>query len=393
VSVETETAAGPYADDVAAYGAALAAELARDPAYDRWRGTHFTTTEHRIAHHARLLAHLHAGDWNRYGWPVTAGGLGGDERHRAVLYDALSAADLPVPDPCLMLETLGPPVVRFAPHLAAAFLPAYLRGEQWWGQGFSEPEAGSDLASLRCRARRDGEQYVVNGQKIWMSHGATSTRLVCLVRTGTAESRHRGLSMIMIDADSPGVTVRPIAVASGGNELAEVFFDDVVVPADRLIGDEGQGWAVAMYLLQFERAQYAWLTAGVTLRELRGLRELLGRAELPGDAAARLGGAYVDLVALRARSAATVRSLAAGRPVGPEASVDKILLATAETRVHDLARDLLGRAFLVDADEQLEAARASWWYSRAATIFGGSAEVQRTIIADHVLKLPKESAR
>lgn len=393
MSVRTEASAGPYADDLTAYATALAEELAHDPVYDQWRGTYSATTEDRIAHHAELFAHLHRGDWNRYGWPVAAGGLGGDERHRAVLYDSLSAAGLPVPDPCLMLETLGPPVVHFAPHLAARYLPAYLRGEQWWGQGFSEPEAGSDLASLRCRARREGDHYVVSGQKIWMSHGATSTRLVCLVRTGTPESRHRGLSMIMIDADSPGVTVRPIAVASGRNELAEVFLDDVVVPADRLIGDEGRGWAVAMYLLQFERAQYAWLMAGVTLRHLRKLRGLAAHGELPGDAAIRLGGAYVDLVALRARSAATVRHLAAGHTVGPEASVDKILLATAETRVHDLARDLLGRDFLFDADDPFEGERADWWYSRAATIFGGSAEVQRTIIADHVLHLPKEHER
>ena len=310
-----------------------------------------------------------------------------------MLYDALSASGLPVPDPCLMLETLGPPVVHFAPHLAEAYLPAYLRGEEWWGQGFSEPEAGSDLASLRCRARREGDTYVINGQKIWMSHGTTSRRLVCLVRTGTAESRHRGLTVIMIDADAPGVTVRPIAVAGGRNELAEIFFDDVVVPADRLVGDEGQGWAVAMYLLQFERAQYAWLMAGVTLRELRKLRGLVAHTDLPDGAAWRMGEAYADLVALRARSAATVRSLAAGRTVGPEASVDKILLATAETRVHDLARDLLGRDFRFDGADAFDAERADWWYSRAATIFGGSAEVQRTIIADHVLGLPKEQDR
>jgi hypothetical protein len=219
--------------------------------------------------------------------------------------------------------------------------------------------------------------------------------MVCLVRTGTPESRHRGLTMIMIDVDSPGVSVRPVAIASGENELAEVFFDDVVVPADRLIGDEGAGWAVAMYLLQFERAMYAWLCAAETLRRLRELRGQLAERvasgrRLPDGAATRVGEVYSDLVTLRARSAETVRRLAAGQTVGPEASVDKVLLATLEINLHDLARDLLGPDFLFGADASMEQWRTDWWFTRSATILGGSSEVQRTILADHVLGLPKE---
>jgi alkylation response protein AidB-like acyl-CoA dehydrogenase len=327
---------------------------------------------------------------------VAAGGTGGDERHRAVLYDELAAAGLPIPTPPLMLETLGPPVSRFAPELAARYLPAYLRGEEWWGQGFSEPEAGSDLASLRCRARRDGDNYVLSGQKLWTSHGATATRLVCLVRTGTPESRHRGLSMIMVDVDTPGVSRRPIALASGDNELAEVFFDDAIVPASRLIGTEGRGWAVAMYLLQYERAMYAWMSAADALRRLRELRDQLSArvaagSMLPAAAAQRLGDCYAQLITLRARSAQTVRRLAAGATVGPEASVDKVLLGNAEIALYDLSRDLLGPEFVFDDTAAVAQWRSEWWYSRSATILGGSAEVQRTIIADHVLGLPKEA--
>ncbi|SHN16180.1 acyl-CoA dehydrogenase family protein [Cryptosporangium aurantiacum] len=375
--------------DLANYRDGLRAYLGTSSVLGRWRGAEYHTTEEQIADHAELIGELSRAGWSRYGWPVEAGGLGGDELHRAVFYDALSAADLPVPEPYLLLETLGPPLLRFAPDLAAAYLPAYLRGEEWWGQGFSEPEAGSDLASLRTRATRDGDVYRVNGQKIWTSHGATATRLVCLVRTGTAAERHRGLTILMIDADSPGVSVRPIALASDRNELAEVFFDDVVVPTDRLVGAEGQGWAVAMYLLQFERAMFAWLSTATALRRLRELRgQLTGR--LPDGAASRFGACYADLVALRARSAATVRRLAAGEPVGPEASVDKVLLAQVETGLHDLARDLPGTGFLLEHDPAADGWRADWWYSRAATIMGGSAEVQRTILADHVLGLPRE---
>jgi alkylation response protein AidB-like acyl-CoA dehydrogenase len=219
-----------------------------------------------MAEHAALMAQLFQGGWNRYGWPADAGGFGGDERHRAVLYDELSAAGVDVPEQQMLLETLGPAVLRFAPALAAQFLSAYLAGEEWWAQSFSEPEAGSDLAGLRCRARREGDHYVLSGQKIWTSHGATARRLVCLVRTGSLESRHRGLTMVMVDTDTPGVQIRPIAMASGQNELSEVFFDDAEVPASRLLGDEGQGWQVAMFLLQFERAMYAWLSATVASR-------------------------------------------------------------------------------------------------------------------------------
>ncbi|GGL13704.1 acyl-CoA dehydrogenase family protein [Nocardia jinanensis] len=388
---------GGFATDLTAYRTALREYLSGDELGD-WRSRHYSTTEERIAHHALLMGELYHGGWNRYGWPVEAGGLGGDERHRAVLYDELAAAGLPVPTPHLLLETLGPPTIRFAPALAAEYLPNYLRGGEWWGQGFSEPEAGSDLASLRCRARRDGDNYILDGQKIWTSHGATATRLVCLVRTGSPESRHRGLSMIMVDADTPGVSRRPISLASGANELAEIFFDNVVVPASRLIGEEGQGWAVAMYLLQYERAMYAWLSAAEASRRLRELCAQIGSEveegrRLPGDALARIGDCHAQLVALRARSAATVRKLAAGETVGPEASVDKVLLATAEIALYDLSRDLLGPDFLFAPTGAADEWRGEWWYSRSATILGGSAEIQRTILADHVLGLPKEAAR
>ena len=208
-------------------------------------------------------------------------------------------------------------------------------------------------------------------------------------RTGTPESRHRGLSMILVDVDAPGVTVRPIRLASGRAELAECFFDDVRVPADRLIGAEGEGWAVAMYLLQYERAAWAWLRAAVLLQRLRALVGLLSDDAAPAPVVDEvIGTVYLDLVSLRARSVDTVRRLAAGQTVGPEASADKLLLGACEQSVYDAARSLLGPRFLFgDASRQW---REEWWYSRTTTIYGGSAEVQRGIIADRVLKLPKD---
>jgi alkylation response protein AidB-like acyl-CoA dehydrogenase len=388
VALSTAVVRPELTTDLSGYRRAVRGYLSAEPALQRWRGIHYPSTEAHMGEHSVLMAQLFGSGWSRYGWPEVAGGFGGDERHRAVLYDELSAAGVDVPEQQMLLETLGPAVLRFAPALAAQFLPAYLGGAEWWAQSFSEPDAGSDLAGLRCRARREGDSYVLSGQKIWTSHGCTARRLVCLVRTGSLESRHRGLTMIMVDTDTPGVQIRPIALASGQNELAEVFFDDAVVPVSRLVGGEGEGWQVAMFLLQFERAMYAWLSATVAARKLRQLRDSI--VELPDGGVRRLGECYADIVTLKARSADTVRRLAAGNAVGPEASVDKILLATVETGLHDAARDLLPGEFLFGDSPLAARWRDDWWYSRASTIMGGSAEVQRGIIADRVLKLPKE---
>ncbi|MFL6090149.1 MAG: acyl-CoA dehydrogenase family protein [Aeromicrobium sp.] len=380
-----------YIERVGVYAQALRERLA-DPTFDVWRGEEPPTAEERLSHQAAFIGRLYQEQWNRYGWPEEVGGLGGSILHRAAMFDEISAADIALPGQCMVLETLASPMIQFAAPLAATMLPAALAGEQWWGQGFSEPEAGSDLAALRCRARREGDEYVVSGQKLWTSFGSTASHYVCLVRTGTPESRHRGLTMLAIDRGSPGVTVRPVAIASGLNELAEVYFEEVRVPAGCLIGGENEGWRVAMYLLQFERSMYGWQSAGIALRRYRDLRDQMRSLDrLPDGSRARFGALFADITTLRARNAQTLCHLAAGKAVGPEASVDKILLARVEIALNDLARDVLGNQFVWGADPRIRAWHEDWWYSRSATILGGSAEVQRTIIADHVLGLPKES--
>lgn len=362
---------------------------------DEWRAAAFTTAEEGLAHDAGVLSRLFQAGWSRYGWPEWAGGLGGNEIHRATYYEELGYAMLPVPAQHWTLETLGPALLKFAPELATSHLRGYLSGAEWWGQCFSEPESGSDLATLRTRAVVAEEGgFVVNGQKIWTSQGPTATRLLALVRTGTPESRHRGLTMMMIDADAPGVTIRPIALASGRRELAEVFFDDVRVPADRVVGDVDGGWAVAMYLMQFERGMYGYAVLTKVLADLSRLRADIvahGTSEANRDRFAR---AYVQVVSAQARGAATVRKLAAGQALGPESSIDKLLFSKAEKDVHDLIFDV-HREWLIAGEGpgtpgELDTARAEWWYSRAATIMGGTVEVQRGIIADHILGLPKE---
>jgi len=366
----------------------LRAQARPSPAEDH------SSLEERISRGARLIAALYEAGWNRYGWPSAVGGIGGDIRHRAVLYDELCRADVEIPEQNVILEVVAPALVAFAPDVAARRLPGVLRGEEILCQGFSEPESGSDLAGLRCRATFDAAtgDFVVNGQKIWTSFGHVADHIVLLCRTGTTESRSRGLTMLLVDLRAPGVDVRPIRFANGENELSEVFFHDVRVSQDHLIGDVDDGWSVATYLLQFERGMYAWMRQAVLSSRLRMLAAQLDSRGDGGDGhRERLGAAVLAIAALRARSSHTVQTLALGDTVGPAASMDKLLLATAEHAVYDASRDLLCPDFALDDTQPgILQWRAEWFYSRAASIYGGAAEIQRTIIADRVLNLPRE---
>lgn len=396
-----EAVAGPprdYVADLSSYRQDLRSYLASQPWVQQWRSASSSTAEELMAHDAGVLAQLHGAGWNRYGWPTEIGGLGGNELHRAVFYEELAHALVAVPRQQWTLEVLGPSTLKFAPHLAKEYLPRYLQGTEWWGQGFSEPEAGSDLASLRTRATDDGAGgFVLNGQKIWTSDGATATRLVVLARTGSPESRHRGLSMFLVDVDTPGLTVRPIALASGRRDLAEVFFDDVRVPRDRLIGDVGEGWAVTMFLMQYERGIYGYGVATKLLTELGRLRDDMARYGSTTAERDRFGAVYVAVLQAQARSADTVRRLASSRAVGPDSSIDKLLFTRAEKDVADLILDVRRRWLIAGENgagaTELDTVRAEWWYSRAATIMGGTEQVQCGIVADHILGLPREARR
>jgi alkylation response protein AidB-like acyl-CoA dehydrogenase len=317
---------------------------------------------------------------------VPLGGLGGGPLHRAVLYDEINRAGLITPESDYALEVVADAVYQFAPNLAVKLLPALLDGREVWSQGFSESEAGSDLAALRTRAIRDGDHYIVNGQKMWTSNGQLSDRILTLVRTGSADSRHHGITALLIDSRSPGLTINPLTFANGCEELAECFFSDVRVPSARRIGNENEGWAVTMHLLQFERGMYAWMRQAWLLSRLRQLAASISVVDTA--AADSIGHAYQAIMLLRSQSATTIQRLDAGLPVGADASTDKILLAAAEQMVFDAARELLAADF--ELADTAAPWREQWWYARAATIYGGSAEIQRSILADRVLGLPKE---
>jgi alkylation response protein AidB-like acyl-CoA dehydrogenase len=323
--------------------------------------------------------------WMRFGWPERVGGFAGSTLMRAYLGEALTARDLVEPGLYSMTEVLAPTMIDYAaPELAAAMVPALLRGDETWCQGFSEPGTGSNLASLSCRALRTGRGWQVTGQKVWTSLAQYAQRCVLLTRTGTAESAHRGITALFADMDSPGITVRPIRTMHGSDEFSEVFFDDVAVPFDRTLGQEGDGWAVAMDLLPYERSTSLWHRAAFLHRRLQ---ELLGIAPSGSLDPARLGEVIQLLYAFRARSRRTQHRMAGGESLGPETSIDKILLATSEQAIFDLVADVLTAEVSVGDDPDSDRWRTEYLYSRAATIYGGSAEIQRNIIARRLLDL------
>ncbi len=343
------------------------------------------TLDEQMAQLGRVKQCAFDAGWMRAGWPERVGGLGGSTLARAYLGEALTARDLVEPGLYSMTEVLAPTMIDYAdPDLAAAMVPALLRGDETWCQGFSEPDTGSNLAALACRAERSDGGWRVTGQKVWTSLAQYADRCVLLTRTGTVESAHRGITALFVDMDSPGITVRPIGTMHGSPEFSELFFDDVVVPYSRTLGEEGGGWAVAMDLLPYERSTSLWHRAAFLHRRLQ---ELVDAAPPGALDPTRLGAVTQLLYAFRARSRATQHRMADGDRLGPETSIDKVLLATAEQAVFDLVADALAPAVTMGDDPVSGRWRSEYLYSRAASIYGGSAEIQRNIIARRLLDL------
>jgi alkylation response protein AidB-like acyl-CoA dehydrogenase len=354
---------------------------------DELRGDHAAGSS--LDDHMAQLSHVkraaYDAGWMRWGWPEAVGGLGGSSLLRAYLGEALTSRDLVEAGIYSMTEVLVPTMIDYASReLAAQMVPRMLRGDETWCQGFSEPDAGSNLASLACRALRAQDGWHVTGQKVWTSLAQYAQRCVLLVRTGTTESAHRGITALFVDMDTPGITVRPIETMHGAPEFCEVFLDDVAVPFDRMLGAEGQGWAAAMDLLPYERSTALWHRAAFLHRRLQQLLEVAPPGSLdPG----RVGEVTQLLLAFRLRSRATQHRMADGGDLGAETSIDKVLLATAEQAVFDLAEEALAEQVILGDDPTAARWRSEYLYSRAATIYGGSAEIQRNIIARRLLDL------
>jgi alkylation response protein AidB-like acyl-CoA dehydrogenase len=331
-----------------------------------------------------LMGALFDAGWGRYGWPTEVGGWGGTIAHRAAMWEALARHGVPGMALFEHLEILAPSLVAHGPlAFVADALPAFLSGRELWAQGFSEPDAGSDLASLRTTAVADGDGFVVNGRKIWTSWAKYATWCLVLTRTGTPESRHRGLTALIVDLRSPGVEVSPIEQANGTDELAEVSFDDVQVPAGRVVGTVDRGWDVAMHILSHERGTFAWFRHGFLYQQLFAC----AAADEARNDVAR-GNALLDLASVTTTGHAGVMSHAAGAPLGTKAAYTKLLLCAAEQAVQDavLAADSELAVGLQHEDVALR--RQEYLFSRIVTVYGGSQQMQLDTIAKRILKLP-----
>src|SRR5512139_1233010 len=328
------------------------------------------TLDDRVAQMQRVKSILFDAGWMQLGWPERVGGRGGSPMLRTELGAAIAGRDLTDPGLYSLIEVLAPTLIDFAPPaLAADVVPRLLSGAEIWCQGFSEPDTGSDLASLRCRAVPEGgdartaSAWVVRGQKVWTSLAQYSDRCVLLTRTGPPDSRHRGITAFFVDMDTPGITVAPLEMINGEREFAEVFFDDVVVPADRMLGELNGGWAVAMSILPYERSSCFWQRIAYLYRRLQRLVEAVPDDDRTAEV---VGNAFLQLYTLRARSRATQHRLAAGATLGAETSIDKVLVATADHVTYDAIRRLLPGVVEMDDSGIGAAWRREYIYSRAA---------------------------
>ena len=345
---------------------------------------------------------LHAQGWIAPGWPVEYGGTGWTPTQTYIYETERASAGIPDVVP-FGLKMVGPVIYSFGnEQQKQRFLPRILASDDWWCQGYSEPGPGSDLASLKTSAVRDGDQYVVNGQKVWTTYAQYADWIFTLVRTSTEGRPQQGISFLLIDIKSPGVTVRPIPSIDGVHSLNEVFFDNVKVPVENLVGEENQGWTYGKALLQHERTSIAGVAD--TKRRLTELLRIArtenhGGRPLIEDAGFRrqLSETEVELMALEYTDLRVLASTAAGKSPGAESSLLKIKGTELQQRVQELTMQAAGYYCGAIEDESVDSAlighdfasdaRERYMYGRAATIYGGSNEVQKNITAKAVLGL------
>lgn len=352
----------------------------------------------RLAWHKRWLATLFDAGYAGPSWPREHGGMDLPFSQQIIYQQEYASARVPGP-----LGTgvaiAGPTLVRYGtPEQKSRFLAPMLRGDEVWAQGYSEPEAGSDLPALRTTARREGQEYVVNGQKVWNTSADIADVLFTLVRTGTAESRQKGISYLLIDARAPGVEIRPLRDMTGGASFSEIFFTDVRVPVQNRIGEENQGWPLVRTSLGHERAAGAMNQAANYRRVLDELAALARERGASADPLVRdrLADFEIRVQIMRLNAARTVADILARGEPGATSSISRLFLTSFEQDLHEFAVDLIGATALLAKTEPLAEQRSRWTTgflrTRASTIGAGTAEIQRNTIAEQVLGLPRDPA-
>lgn len=368
---------------------------------DRVRAGKSLSKEDQEAWHAILSAK----GWLAGSWPKEYGGAAWNAVERHIFEEECALAHAPRILP-FGVAMLGPVLQAFGSQAQKDYwLPRVLNGADWWCQGYSEPGAGSDLASLKTRAVRDGDHYVVNGQKTWTTLGQHANMIFCLVRTDPAAKAQEGISFLLIDMTSPGVEVRPILLLDGMAEVNEVWFTDVKVPVENLVGEENKGWTYAKYLLTHERTNIAGVgfsTAGLDhLKRIARIERSGGRPLIENPHfAARLAKVEIDLMAMATTNLRVISKAAQGQAPGVESSMLKIKGTVIRQEINDLTRRAVGPYAMPFVSEALEGANeppigpdyagpvaAQYFNNRKLSIYGGSNEVQRQIIAKSLLEL------
>jgi alkylation response protein AidB-like acyl-CoA dehydrogenase len=327
-------------------------------------------------------------------WPVEYGGRGGTPGMKAIYDEEMVLADAPRTVNALGLTFLAPTVMAIGTAAQKKeIIGPMLRNEVIWCQGFSEPGAGSDLAALACRGVRDGDDFVVNGQKVWTTNAMHGDKIFTMVRTEPDSAKHRGISMLLIDMNQPGVDARPLKQMSGASEFGEVFFTDARVPAADCLGEIGDGWRTAMLLLSFERgasgiAQYTEFRRQYD--EVVAVARKLGRDKDP-VIRNRLAKVLTDLECLRLHALHVQTQVEQGRDLGFEASMTKLIWSEPSQDLWEVFDEILGEdATLDDLDgTDLRPLHGQALWSRSVTIWGGSSQVQRNVTAERVLGLPR----
>ncbi|MEU1546110.1 acyl-CoA dehydrogenase family protein [Nocardia sp. NPDC005745] len=337
--------------------------------------------------------HLAAAGWTCLGWPKEYGGREATVRQQVIFHEEYAKANAPARVSHVGEELLGPTLLAFGTQAQKdRFLPGIRNVSELWCQGYSEPGAGSDLAAITTAAHLDGDEWSINGQKIWTSLAHVADWCFVVARTERGSARHKGLSYLLVPMKQPGIDVRPIIQLTGTSEFNEVFFDNARTAADLVVGEPGDGWRIAMGTLTFERGIS---TLGQQIRFARELADIEALARRTGAAddpliADRIDRAWVGLRVLRAHAMRTMEGAGVDDGAG-QASVAKLLWANWHRGLGELAMAVLGARGLVAGEDDLNEWQRLYLFTRADTIYGGSNEVQRNIIAERVLGLPREA--
>ena len=345
---------------------------------------------------------LHSGGWSGINWPKEYGGRGATLVERAIFAEEMARARAPEIINIVGQNLAGPTILQFGTEKQKQrFLPKIISSDEVWCQGFSEPNAGSDLASVRMKAERVGDKFVVNGQKIWTSFAQYSQWCFALVRTDPELPKHKGLSFLLIDMASPGISIRPLRQISGESEFNETFFDNVEVPIENIVGDVNDGWRIAMATLAHERGPEDAL--GRQIRFKQELDQLLmtlsaqdrgeGKAIDDRDVRQKLALSVIEVEVMRLNSLRTFSKFLNGEERGPDASLIKLDWSHAAQNMYENALDALGPLAPLGGNDPLAPAagrfQLSYLQSKAFTIYSGSSEIQRNIIGERMLGLPR----